>query len=68
MQLLDILDRDVALLQSHYIMDYSLLFAVERNAHFNGIKAPSRATTSTNSEEDVENNQRCKIFIIKLPN
>jgi hypothetical protein len=50
-----ILERDASLLRAHNIMDYSLLFAVERNAHYKHVKGPSRATTTTNSEEDDEN-------------
>jgi len=43
-------------------MDYSLLFAVERNAHFKGIKGPSRATTSTISDEDEAHKHLLKNF------
>lgn len=44
-------------------MDYSLLFAVERNVNFKNIKVPSRATTiTTNSEEDEETHQRGKTY------
>ncbi len=59
-RLMDIIERDVALLKAHNLMDYSLLFAVERNANYSSIKGPSRATTSTISEEDEVLNKRCK--------
>jgi hypothetical protein len=52
------LERDAQILRAHNIMDYSLLFGVERNAHYRNVKGPSRATTTTNSEEDDDNHQR----------
>lgn len=57
---MNILERDATLLRNHNIMDYSLLFAVERNANFKNIKLPSRATTTTNSDDNDENYQRGK--------
>ena len=55
---MNILERDATLLRNHNIMDYSLLFAVEKNAHYKDIKNPSRATATTKSEEDDETHQR----------
>lgn len=46
-------------------MDYSLLFAVERNVHFKGLKGPSRTTESTKSDDDPEANQLCKQNLLK---
>ncbi|CDW83493.1 phosphatidylinositol phosphate kinase [Stylonychia lemnae] len=53
-EIIDMMERDSEILKAHNIMDYSLLFAIERNSHYKGIKGPSRATTSTNSDQDDE--------------
>jgi hypothetical protein len=58
--LLDILDKDVKLLQGHNIMDYSLLFAVEKNTNFKGGK--STATRTITSDDNDENQTKCKSF------
>lgn len=55
---MNILERDAALLRAHNVMDYSLLFAVEKNSHYKGVKNLSRATTTTKSEDEEESHQR----------
>jgi hypothetical protein len=49
-QILDNLDRDVKVLQSHNIMDYSLLFAIEKNPDFD--RFSHGKTKSSQSDDD----------------
>jgi hypothetical protein len=46
-------------------MDYSLLFAVEKNSHFRSIRGNtiSRGPSSHGSEEDAESYSKCKIIL-----
>ena len=54
------MERDAELLSYHNIMDYSLLFAVEKNPEYHLLKgAGSRGTRSTGSQDD-ELEKECK--------
>ena len=55
---MNMLERDAALLRAHNVMDYSLLFAVEKNSNFKGINNPSRGTATTKSEDEEESHLR----------
>jgi hypothetical protein len=47
-------ERDAELLCKHNIMDYSLLFAIEKNENYSKFKAlGSRGTKSTLSNEEM---------------
>lgn len=55
------LEKDANILSQHNIMDYSLLFAVEKNPQYNQFKgAGSKITVSTNSNDE-ELEKECKI-------
>jgi hypothetical protein len=56
--MLEMLERDVELLQMHNVMDYSLLFAIEKNPNYFAIKG--KKTNSTTSNDD-ELDKECKI-------
>ena len=58
--LLETLDQDVQLLEKHNIMDYSLLFAIEKNPNFKG--AQSSASRTVVSDENEENLKKSKSF------
>ena len=41
------IERDSEILRQHNIMDYSLLFAVEKNPHYVKLKGPISKTTTS---------------------
>ena len=51
-EIMKAMDQDVELLRSHNLMDYSLLFAIEKNEDYMKFKGPlSKTTGSTTSNE-----------------
>ena len=46
-EIMESIDRDAELLRSHNLMDYSLLFAVEKNAAYMKLKGGSKKSKST---------------------
>lgn len=36
-EIMETLEKDIMILKNHNIMDYSLLFAIEKNANYKGI-------------------------------
>lgn len=54
-RILENLEKDVALLQRHNVMDYSLLFAIEYNPSYKRpLKAGSRSISSNSVENDAD--------------
>jgi 1-phosphatidylinositol-4-phosphate 5-kinase len=57
------LERDAEMLRSHNIMDYSLLFAIEKNVAYMNRKGPlSKTTLSTNSNDEEVMKEMSKTF------
>ena len=61
--IMDTLERDAKILKIHNIMDYSLLFCIEKNPHFKDAKGLSRGPSSTSSDDNNENGMMSMFFI-----
>jgi hypothetical protein len=58
--IMDILERDAKILKKHNIMDYSLLFCIEKNPNFKEVKGLSRGPSSTSSDDNNESGMMSK--------